>query len=309
MKKIKPREGDKDNERDDDNDSKDSAAFESKTYRDQRKIGTSILIDKKKKLDGDKKESSSKDDDPDDDKFKKDRRDKFKESPREQKSKKYSDARKERLKQVELGKSDKQSFINKIMSSEGKSKSVNYDDIKPFTQLPQVKTDDLTKMIEDMDRKVKLDEAPSDIKSQKEYLQGKLKKDLNLNQDREEITKLRRNSLESGDMPSKEECTLKRQNSLDDRSKSTDREGSEETEKSENTDRRTERRIRNKVRLRHYFTFIFIIKVGLKITLTKCDLCANTIYTCIPCFMSLQFSYENYEKFILPLHISTPLCT
>ncbi|CAH2235559.1 jg23980, partial [Pararge aegeria aegeria] len=128
IKKIKPRDGEKDkvsNEKDDDikSDSKDSTIFESKTYRDQRKIGSSA-IDKKKKIDSEKKESSSKDEDQDDDKIgKKDRRDKFKESPREQKSKKYSDTRKERLKQVELGKSDKQSVINKIMLSEGKSKS------------------------------------------------------------------------------------------------------------------------------------------------------------------------------------------
>ncbi|XP_034838974.1 regulator of nonsense transcripts 3B isoform X1 [Maniola hyperantus] len=247
VKKIKPREGDKDKlsaERDDDikSDSKDSTIFESKTYRDQRKIGTSTLIDKKKKIDSERKES--KDDDLDDSKFgKKDRHDKFKESPREQKSKKYSDTRKERLKQTELGQSDKQSLINKMMSTEGKS---NYDDIKPFTQLPQVKTDDLTKLIEDLDRKVKLDEIQSDFKSQKEYLQEKF--DLNLKNDGGEITKMRRNSLESGDMPSKEESVLKRQKSLDDRSKSTDREGSEETEKSESIDRRTERRIRNKDR-------------------------------------------------------------
>ncbi|XP_023945307.2 regulator of nonsense transcripts 3B [Bicyclus anynana] len=248
VKKIKPRDGEKDklsNERDDDGKSENklSAVFESKTYREHRKIGASTLIDKKKKIDGDKKDGSNKNEDPDDDKFaKKEKRDKFKESPREQKSKKYSDTRKERLKQVELGKSDKQSAINKMMSTEGKSKSSNYDDIKPFTQLPQVKTDDLTKIIEDLDRKVKLDD---DFKSRKEYLHEKL--ELISKLDDGDIAKMRRNSLDSGDMP-REEITLKRQNSLDDRSKSTDREGSEETEKNESIDRRTERRIRNKDR-------------------------------------------------------------
>ncbi|CAH2216317.1 jg17370, partial [Pararge aegeria aegeria] len=117
----------------------------------------------------------------------------------------------------------------------------NHDDIKPFTQLPQVKTDDLAKIIEDLDRKAKLDE---DLKSQKEYLREKLNLKLKLDG---EITKIRRNSFDAGDMP-REESALKRQNSLDDRSKSTDREGSEEAEKNDSIDHRTEKRIRNKDR-------------------------------------------------------------
>ncbi|CAH2102420.1 unnamed protein product [Euphydryas editha] len=248
VKKIKPRDGDKEKIGNDlkDDDAKvidkDPTVFDSKAYKDQRKIGIN-LVDKKKKIEGEKKENLSKEDELDDDKLlKKDRRDKFKESPREQKSKKYSDTRKERLKQVEQGKSDKQSVISKIMSTEGKSRSLNHDDIKPFTQLPQVKTEDLTKLIEDMDRKVKMDE---DTKS-KESLQSKFK--LNTKNDLIEITKMRRNSMDSGDIPFKEEPTLKRQKSLDDRSKSSEREGSEEKEKSESSERRAERRIRNKDR-------------------------------------------------------------
>lgn len=245
VKKIKPRDGDIGNDlRDEDSKviDKDATVFESKTYKDQRKIGIN-LADKKKKIDGDKKDYLTKEDEGDDDKLlKKERRDQFKEPPREQKSKKYSDTRKERLKQVEQGKSDKQSVISKIMSSDGKSKSLNHDDIKPFTQLPQVKTEDLTKLIEDMDRKVKMDE---DNKN-KESIRNKFK--FNTKNDLVEITKIRRNSMDSGDIPFKEEPILKRQNSLDDRSKSSEREGSEEKEKSENSERRAERRIRNKDR-------------------------------------------------------------
>ncbi|XP_047544488.1 regulator of nonsense transcripts 3B [Vanessa atalanta] len=245
VKKIKSREGDNDL-RDDETkvNDKDGTVFESKSYKDQRKIGIS-LIEKKKKVDGEKKDSLIKEDDQleeADKLLKKDRRDKFKESPREQKSKKYSDTRKERLKQAEQGKSDKQSVISKIMSAEGKSKSLNHDDIKPFTQLPQVKTEDLTKLIEDMDRKVKMDE---DAKI-KDSFQNKFKS--NAKHDSIEFTKMRRNSMDSGDITFKEETTLKRQKSLDDRSKSSDREGSEEKDKNESSERRSERRIRNKDR-------------------------------------------------------------
>lgn len=222
--------------------------FESKTYKDQRKLGLNSALDKKKRIDIEKKDNFSKDDDEDADKLKKERRDKFKESPREQKSKKYSDTRKERLKQAELGKSDKQSVISKIMSAEGKTKSLNHDDIKPFTQLPQVKTDDLTKMIEDMDRKMKFDDGLSESKNQD--------KSENMKQDLE-ISKIRSNSLDSGDMSSKEDSPLKRQKSLDDRSKSSDREESEEKEKSESSERRSERRIRNKVGSRLLNCYIF----------------------------------------------------
>lgn len=224
-------------------DNKDGTVFESKSFRD-RKAGVNINADKKKKFDNDRKEGFGKDDDPGEDSdkgYKKEKRDKFKESPRELKSKKYSDTRKERVKQTESGKSEKQSVINKIMSADAKSKTLNHDDIKPFTQLPHVKTDDLTKLIEGMDKKAKLDDA--DFKSQKDS------KDSNDNVTEKiiEVSTIRRNSLGSGEIQCTEESFLKRQKSLDDRSKSTDREGSEEKEKSESTDRRTERRIRNKV--------------------------------------------------------------
>lgn len=222
-------------------DNKDGSVFESKSYREQRKAGINTLSDKKKKNDTDKKDNSTREDDQGDDSDrgpKKDKREKFKESPREQKSKKYSDTRKERIKQSEFGKSDKQSAINKIMSSESKGKSMNHDDIKPFTQLPHVKTDDLTKIIEGMDKKLKLEE------SSKEFNDEAFTKNISIG-----VSKMRRNSLDSGELPEKDESMFKRQKSLDDRSKSTDREGSEEKEKSESGDRRTERRIRNKVGL------------------------------------------------------------
>lgn len=245
VKKIKSRDWEKekpltDSKEDSKSENKDGTIFESKAYRDQRKTGSNLVIDKKKKMDSDKKESTSKDDDQGEDSdkgFKKEKRDKYKESPRELKSKKYSDTRK--VKQTEFIKSEKQSVISKIMSSEGKTKTLNHDDIKPFTQLPQVKTDDLAKIIDGMDRKLKLHEIDSKVVKDSE--------DLSEN-NVIGITKTRRSSLESGELPVKEESTLKRQKSLEDRSKSTDREGSEEKEKSESTDRRTERRIRNKDR-------------------------------------------------------------
>ncbi|CAH0592591.1 unnamed protein product [Chrysodeixis includens] len=244
VKKIKSREWEKEkvsDARDDQvkSENRDGSVFESKSYRDQRKAGINSLSDKKKKLDTDKKDSARDDEQGDDSDrgAKKDKRDKFKESPREQKSKKYSDTRKERIKATDFGKSDKQSAINKIMSLENKGKSINHDDIKPFTQLPHVKTDDLTKIIEGMDKKMKLEE------SSKEATEEAFTKSATVG-----VSKMRRNSLESSELPVKEEAVLKRQKSLDDRSKSSDREGSEEKEKSESGDRRTERRIRNKDR-------------------------------------------------------------
>ncbi|CAH0766531.1 unnamed protein product [Diatraea saccharalis] len=247
VKKIKSREWEKEkSESKDDSvktDGKDSTIFESKTFREHRKSGSVASADKKKRMDIDKKEILGKEEDQADDSdkgYKKDKRDKFtKDSPRELKSKKYSDTRKDRMKQVESSKSDKQSAINKIMYSENKSKTLNHDDIKPFTQLPQVKTDDLTKIIDGMEKKLKVD----DSKTQKDT------KDSNDNVTDKvfDVSKARRNSLESGGIADKEESVLRRQKSLDDRSKSSDREGSEEKEKSESIDRRTERRIRNKV--------------------------------------------------------------
>lgn len=244
IKKIKSREWEKEKSvtesKDDDvKETRDGTVFESRTFREQRKLISTTLGDKKKKMDGDKKEYAPKDEDVTEDydkNFKKDKKDKFKESPREQKSKKYSDTRKERLGKTEFAKTDKQTVISKMLLSENKSKTHNYDDIKPFTQLPQVKTDDLTRIIEGMDRKVKLDDSNDN------------KKDANDNTESISVIKQRRNSLDSNDIAMKEESTLKRQKSLDDRSKSTDREESEEVDKGDNTERRAERRIRNKVR-------------------------------------------------------------
>lgn len=120
-------------------------------------------------------------------------------------------------------------------------KSLNHDDIKPFTQLPQVKTDDLSRIIDGMDKKMKLDEL-------QKHLENTNDEAYNKNSDESVgVIKIRRSSLESGEVPMKEESSFKRQKSLDDRGKSTDREGSEEIEKGDSADRRTERRIRNKV--------------------------------------------------------------
>lgn len=240
--------------------SKDGSVFESKTYREQRKAGINILGDKKKKYDNDKKENSTREDDQGDDSdkgYKKDKRDKFKESPREQKSKKYSDTRKERIKQTEFVKSEKQSVINKIMSSDTKVKSINHDDIKPFTQLPHVKTDDLTKIIEGMDKKMKLEESNKDAKS-KDSNDETFTKMTSIG-----VSKIRRSSLESGELAvEKDESVLKRQKSLDDRGKSTDREESEEKEKSDSGERRAERRIRNKVTTFLYLLSVFLLLIS-----------------------------------------------
>lgn len=236
IKKIKSREWEKDKSDSKDEqvkpESKDGTVFESRVYREQRKIGVTTIIEKKKRLDNDKKDEEL----PEDMTFRKDKKDKFKESPREQKSKKYSDTRKERINKTEYVKTEKQSVISKMISSENKSKSHNYDDIKPFTQLPQVKTDDLTVIMEGLDKKMKLENAQVEIKSESND---------GMHDKENATTKMRRNSLESSDINVKDE--LKRQKSLDDRGKSTDREESEEVDKSEGTDRRTERRIRNKV--------------------------------------------------------------
>ncbi|XP_073958190.1 uncharacterized protein isoform X1 [Choristoneura fumiferana] len=245
IKKIKPREWEKDKSSKPKEDSgkiesKEGTVFESKTFREQRKAGVS-LVDTKKKLDNERKDSKN-DDDEDSDKNKKDKPTKTKDIVREQKSKKYSDTRKERTKQSEIIKSDKQSVTSKSLPIDGKVKSLNHDDIKPFTQLPQVKTDDLSRIIDGMDKKMKLDELQKHLENSNENAHNK-------NSDESVgVIKIRRSSLESGEVPMKEESSLKRQKSLDDRGKSADREGSEEIEKGDSADRRTERRIRNKDR-------------------------------------------------------------
>ncbi|XP_045495651.1 regulator of nonsense transcripts 3B isoform X2 [Colias croceus] len=237
VKKIKSREWDKEKPNDFKDD--DGTIYESRSYKD-RKIGSSNVVERKKKYDNDKKGSYGKDDDNFDEvDYKKDKIDKLLDSPREQKSKKYSDTRKERIKLVD-GKSEKQNTINKMIS-ETKPKSLNHDDIKPFTQLPQVKTDDLTKFLESKARGEDLNAKHA--KSSNE--------DISFNENKYEESndsKIRRNSLEPGDFTSKEKSMLQKQKSLEDRSKSIEREDSEEKEKSESTDRRTERRIRNKDR-------------------------------------------------------------
>lgn len=245
IKKIKSREWEKEKiEAKDDHiksNNQDGSIFESKTYREQRKTGLNMIGDKKKRLDNDKKENSINDDQFDDSEgFKRDKRDKFKESPRELKSKKYSDTRKDRLKQNEFVKSERPSAVSKIIS-ESKGKTLN-DDIKPFTQLPQVKTDDLTKLIEGMDRKMKMEEKETkNQQNVKDFADEKVENDVG-------NVKIRRSSLESNETNVKDVPILKRQKSLEDRSKSTDREGSEEKEKGEGGDQRPERRIRNKDR-------------------------------------------------------------
>lgn len=120
-------------------------------------------------------------------------------------------------------------------------KAISHDDIKPFTQLPHVKTDDYTKIIDGMDKK-KLEESFKDGKV-KDFNDETFTKMTSVG-----ISKMRRSSLESGEIPTKDEYLLKRQKSLDDRGKSSEREESEEKDKSD-SDRRTERRIRNKVLL------------------------------------------------------------
>ncbi|GBP28167.1 Regulator of nonsense transcripts 3A [Eumeta japonica] len=259
VKKIKPREWEKDKTspkaKDDLNkslDSKESTVFESKTYKDHRKFGLN------RKSDIDKKDGTKEEDDFEKGykKEKKDPREKLKEIPKEQKSKKYSDIRKERLKQIEIIKSDRPSSITKLLSSQSteknsdSKKNLNHDNIKPFTQLPQVKTDDLSKVIEEMDRKMKLEDqisfdskAINEIKTVEDTTNSTMIEAL----DSAIITaKIRSNSLESGEMSPKDDDRLRRQKSLDDRS--TDREGSVEKDKGDSADRRAERRIRNKDR-------------------------------------------------------------
>ncbi|CAF4793822.1 unnamed protein product [Pieris macdunnoughi] len=221
VKKIKPREWEKDRS----NDVKDdSDIYDSHSYKD-RKIA--FVSDKKKKFD-DKKGSYKGEEDLDEFDIKKDKCEKI-DSPREQKSKKYSDSRKERFKLTDA-KSEKPSAINKMMSE--KPKTLNHDDIKPFTQLPHVKTEDLSKLLESKSK-------GEDTKLSKTE---KINKNINNTND----IRMRRNSLEPGDLS--KEGSLERQKSLEDRSRSIDREGSEEKEKSDSIDCRTERRIRNKDR-------------------------------------------------------------
>ncbi|XP_038208191.1 regulator of nonsense transcripts 3B [Zerene cesonia] len=237
VKKIQSRDWDKEKPNDYKDD--DGSIYESRSYKD-RKIVSSNVVDRKKKFDNDKKGSYGKDDDNFDDvDYKKDKYDKVLDSPREQKSKKYSDTRKERIKLAD-GKSEKQNTISKMIS-ETKPKTLNHDDIKPFTQLPHVKTDDLTKLLESKSKGEDLNAKHT--KSSNEDISIKEYKCEDSND-----TKVRRNSLEPGDFTSKEKSMLQKQKSLEDRSKSIEREDSEEKEKSESTDRRTERRIRNKDR-------------------------------------------------------------
>ncbi|XP_063548423.1 regulator of nonsense transcripts 3B [Cydia strobilella] len=244
IKKIKPREWEKDKsskprEEQSKPDNKEGTVYESKTFREQRKSGMGFATDKKKRHDSDKKD----DDDDESDKSKIDKPIKPKDGVKEQKSKKYSDTRKERTKPTEAVKADKQSFTGISTLSDGKYRSMNHDDIKPFTQLPQVKTDDLTRIIDGMEKKTKLEEVKP--RKDSEEATDECSK---TNDEPTALAKVRRSSLDSGEGLNNDDSALKRQNSLDDRGKSTDREGSEEKEKSESTDRRNERRIRNKDR-------------------------------------------------------------
>lgn len=116
-----------------------------------------------------------------------------------------------------------------------------------------MKTDDLSKIIEGMDKKAKIDsEAYSELKKE-------LKDFIDETSDKKNQIKERRSSLESGgELSVKEEGILVRQKSLDERGNSIDREGSEEKEKGDSSDRRTERRIRNKVRYISQFHRTFL---------------------------------------------------
>lgn len=190
----------------------DTGMQELKNYRDQRKAA----LEKRKKYD---EKSPTKGDDADDDKFK------------ETRAKKYSESRRERKKQLDALKTDKEDDESNN-KPEVKVKTINQDDIKPFTQLPQVKTDDLInviKLMEEMDKKMKLEE-------------NETKKE-NLKPDKEAriTTKVRRNSSEV--VESKNDHEFNRQNSLDDSS----REDSVEKDR-DGADRRSEKRIRNKDR-------------------------------------------------------------
>ncbi|CAG9138658.1 unnamed protein product [Plutella xylostella] len=216
VKKIKPRDWEKDKAatKEDGKEKDGVTVFESKTYRDRDRKGMNS-VDKKKG--GDKKDDEPTDDG---DRAKRDRKDRVKESPREQKSKKYSDTRKERIRSNEVTKTDKPAA-----KPESKVKALNHDDIKPFTQLPHVRTDDLTKLIEEMDRKVKLEEKGKGVS---------------------EDSVVRRNSIDYGEDSLREQPELKRQKSLDERGRSSEREG--EGERDRDAERRAERRIRNKDR-------------------------------------------------------------
>ncbi|XP_048489383.1 regulator of nonsense transcripts 3B isoform X1 [Plutella xylostella] len=215
VKKIKPRDWEKDKAatKEDVKEKDGVTVFESKTYRDRDRKGMNS-VDKKKG--GDKKDDEPTDDG---DRAKRDRKDRVKESPREQKSKKYSDTRKERIRSNEITKTDKP-----VAKPESKVKALNHDDIKPFTQLPHVRTDDLTKLIEEMDRKVKLEEKGKGVS---------------------EDSVVRRNSIDYGEDSLREQPELKRQKSLDERGRSSEREGEE---RDRDAERRAERRIRNKDR-------------------------------------------------------------
>lgn len=222
---------------DQDKSPEDCIITESKTYLDKKRPGSTGVNDKKKKSD-DKTDVFDKNDDKPDE-MKKERKDKQKDSPRETKTKRYSESRKERLKQSDAGKSEKTS-ANEIFNEVKVTKSLNHNDIKPFTQLPQLKTDDLVKVIEEMDRKLKLEEQNQlGIKSKDSLDENKNLSDAI---QARVITKVRRNSCDAEDSSSYEDCQFKRQNSED--SGKSSREDSVEKERN---DERREKRIRNKV--------------------------------------------------------------
>ncbi|XP_041974767.1 regulator of nonsense transcripts 3B [Aricia agestis] len=227
FKKIKPRDWEKDKIDEDSEiitDSKDGLIFESKTYK-ERKNNLGYIGDKKKR-----------DEEVIEDKKDRRDRDKAKEIPREAKSKKYSDTRKERFQKIEPNKP-----VSKIVSTDVKPK-LNHDDIKPFTQLPQVKTDNLSKFLDTKDRKPKVQEVQDKGKEDDDDDDEE-----NHSDDLPNGPKMRRNSLDFGEFSVKDTSLFKKQASLEDRSKSTDRED-DDKEKSESGDRRSLRRTRNKDR-------------------------------------------------------------
>lgn len=234
VRKIKTRESEKEKKDSKEDQTKldDGMVFESKSYKERK---PNLKIDKKKKSENDRIEKEDEvGDDLDGQKKDKREKNKIQESPREQKSKKYSDTRKERIKQnVLITKSEKEYALSKLISLCPKSTALS-NDIKPFTQLPQVKTDDLSKIIDGMDKKTKLEAKEETTRNSKDSDKVETK------------SNVRRNSLDSNKATSNDESDSKK-TTFEERPKSSEREGSEEKEKCDG-ERRAERRIRNKDR-------------------------------------------------------------
>lgn len=278
VKKIKSRDWERDKavakKKDDDsvstksgtgtNDGKDTKNSQvksgSRSFRESRKYPE----EQRKKGDAERKDTS---------KLKesnsKDKRDKVRDSLKDQKpkeSKKYSDIRSDRIKNNEKKPENEKFEYDKTSNTEVKSNSSDAksvacklsklnSEIKPFTQLPKVKTEDLSRVIDEMDKnvnKLRLEEKKDE---QKPVEDGENDKN---DKDSEEIIEQvvgkcepsiqqRRSSLESTELACKEDNQFRRHKSLDEKSKSV--EADEVKDKNDiGGDPRTERRIRNKDR-------------------------------------------------------------